>query len=186
MSTYGKNKFSYLKWIIFAGAIIFAMAYMFTILAPKSSQMAKEEVLESLFGVDKKDTIVNNSDSIPSNKTGFYVNNDVDVEDALKKCFNYNGIEIIYVGIPESRIPTIIEGKLSWLNLSEKLRAKRVKFKDNKGNSYNVYVIYDRLTGGVADVANDERYIINLENKDTIENVGCDSVINLKILKKNK
>lgn len=171
MSTYGKKKFGYLKWIIFAGAIIFAMSYMFTILAPKSSQMAKEEVLEALFGTNKKDTLVNDSDSIPRNKTGFYVNNDVDIEDALKKCFNYNDIEIIYVGIPESRIPTIVEGKLSWLNLSEKLRARSVKFKVKNGKSYNVYVIYDRLTGTVADVANDERYIINLEEKkDTIWN----------------
>jgi len=171
MSTYRKKKFRYLKWIIFAGAIIFAMAYMFTIVAPKSSQMAKKEVLERLFGHNKKNTLVNYSDSIPRNKTGFYVNNDVNVEDALKKCFNYNDIEIIYVGIPESRIPTIVEGKISWFNLNEKLRAKSVKFKDKKGKSYNVYVIYDRLTGGVADIANDERYIVNLEeNKDTIWN----------------
>jgi len=169
MSTYGKKKFGCLKYIIFTVAIVFAMAYMFAIAAPKSSQMAKEEVIERLFGSDKKDTVkINNSDTIPNNKTGFYVNNDVDVEDALKKCFNYNDIEVIYVGIPESRIPTIIEGKISWFTLNEKLRAKSVKFKDNKGNSYNVYVIYNRLTGEVADVANDERYIVNIESKDTI------------------
>jgi hypothetical protein len=172
MSTYGKKKFGCLKYTIFAVAIVFIMAYMFTIAAPKSSQMAKEEVIERLFGSDKKDTVfINNQDTIPSNKTGFYVNNDVDVEDALKKCFNYSDIEVIYVGIPESRIPTIVDGKLSWVNLSEKLRAKSVKFKDGKGNSYNVYVIYDRLTGGVADIANDERYILNVENKDTTDNV---------------
>ena len=66
------------------------------------------------------------------------------------------------------------------------MRAKSVKFKDNKGKSYNVYVIYDRLTGGVADVANDERYIVNIEQKDTldtskndIENYGGNSKIEI-------
>ena len=184
---YGKKKLGCLKYIIFAVAIIFAMAYMFTKIAPKSSQMAKEEAIERLFGSDKKDSAtVDNSDTIPSNKIGFYVNNDVDVEGALKKCFNYNDIEVIYIGIPESRIPTIVEGKISWVNLNEKLRAKSVKFKDNKGKSYNVYVIYDRLTGCVADVANDERYIVNIEQKDTldtskndIENYGGNSKIEI-------
>ena len=78
------------------------------------------------------------------------------------------GFEVIYTGIPESRIPTIVEGKLSWVNLNENLRAKNVKFKIEKGPSHNVYVIYDRLTGNVVDIANDERYIVSIENKDTI------------------
>lgn len=170
MSTYGKKKYGCLKYILFAVAIIFAMAYTFTKLAPKASQMAKEEVTERLFGVVPKDTSkAINSDTIPYNKIGGFSNRDIDIAGALSKCFNHNDIEIIYTGIPESRLPIIIEGKLSWFNLNDNLRARNVKFRIKDGAAHNVYVIYDRLTGTVVDVANDERYIINAGRKDSIQ-----------------
>lgn len=56
-----KNNFKTgcLKYFLFAGAIIFVVAYMFTIAAPKSSQMAKEELIKTIFGVsvNKADTV---------------------------------------------------------------------------------------------------------------------------------
>ena len=169
MSKYGKKSFGCLKYIIFAVAIILCVAYMFTKAAPKASQMAKEEVLERIFGTEQKDTSnVLKTDSIVHNKIGGFVSKDVDVVGSLRACFNNSNIEVIYTGIPESRIPTIVEGKLSWVNLNENLRAKNVKFKIENGPSHNVYVIYDRLTGNVVDIANDERYIVNIENKDTL------------------
>jgi len=155
-----KIKFGFWRHFFFAIAVILATGYIFTKVAPKASQMAKEEVMEG-FGVHSKDTV--KTDTIVTNKFGGYANKMVDVEGALKSIFNNNKIEIIYIGIPEIKIPTIADGKLVRINLNDNLRAKSVKFKMENGKSYNVYVIFDRLTGKVVDVINDERYIVTME-----------------------
>lgn len=57
-----KFKYVLIKYILFIVTIIFACGYIFTKTAPKSSQMAKEEVLENVFGmVIKKDSIKEDS-----------------------------------------------------------------------------------------------------------------------------
>jgi aspartyl protease family protein len=76
MATYGKKKYGCLKYILFAVAIVFAMAYTFIKLAPKTSQKAKEEVIEDIFGVSTthndndtlKTVIINKIDSIKIEK----------------------------------------------------------------------------------------------------------------------
>jgi len=166
-----KFKKSFLKYFFFAGAIIFLLAYTFTTWLPKSSQMAKEEALELIFGKNNEDTIkVEKSDSIKTNAYDFYTNNEVNIEGALSAYFNNHEIEITYVGIPESNVPAIIDGELKYISIDTGLRAKRVRFKVD-GNTYNIYVIYNRLTGEVSNIINDERYINNgkEETTDTIQ-----------------
>lgn len=160
MKKYGKFMLGFWRHVFFALAVILAVGYIFVKSAPKASQMAKEEVLEH-WGLVNKDTI--KKDTIITNKFGGYVNREVDVEGALRSIFNNTKIEIIYVGIPEIKIPTIADGKLVRINLNDNLRAKSVKFKMENGKSYNVFIIFDRLTGKVVDVINDERYIVTTE-----------------------
>ena len=155
-----KYKFGFWRHFFFALLVIIVSAYIFTTVAPKASQMAKEEVLGH-FGIHTDDTV--KKDTIITNKFGGYVNREVDVEGALKTIFNNNKIEIIYVGIPEVKIPTIANGKIVRIDLNDNLRAKSVKFKMENGKSYNVFVIFDRLTGKIVDVINDERYIVITE-----------------------
>ena len=157
---YNKIVYEFWRHFFFAVAVIIGSAYIFTKAAPKASQIAKEEILEH-WGLAHKDSVKN--DTIIVNKFGGYASKEVDVEGALKSIFNNSKIEIIYVGIPEVKIPTIADGKLVRIDLNDNLRAKNVKFKMENGKSYNVFVIFDRLTGKVVDVINDERYIVITE-----------------------
>lgn len=158
MSKYGKKKFGCLKYIIFAMAIIFTMAYTFTKVTPKASQMAKEEVTERLFGAKETalTTVTDSVIKIDSIKVSSNVS--IDIVTPLKNQFCVDSIDIIYVGIPETRVPYVREGKVLYANVDAKYRAKSIKFKLSDGLSYNVYIVYDFKTGKVIEVVNDERY----------------------------
>ena len=57
-----KFKHTLIKYFLFAIAVIIGCAYIFVKTAPKSSQMAKEEVLENVLGmVSKQDTVKEDS-----------------------------------------------------------------------------------------------------------------------------
>jgi len=157
-----KYKMKFLKYFLFAGALIFGLAYMFTIAAPKASQIAKEELINKFFGVNNGTTVTKETDSIKSVKLGGYVSTNVDVVEALKNNFAREDIEVLSVGIPETKIPIIVNGKLAQIAINRNLKAKSVKFKMS-GNIYHVYILFDRITGCVVDVINDERYTLNSE-----------------------
>ena len=57
MSKYGKKNYGCLKYFLFAVAIIGFMTYIFIGIAPKTFQKAKEEAIQSIFGVTLEDTL---------------------------------------------------------------------------------------------------------------------------------
>ena len=158
MSKYGKKKYGWLKYLILIVAIVFATLYTLTKLVPKASHMAKEEVTERLFGAKETalTTVTDSVIKIDSIKVSSNVN--VDIISPLKKQFCVDSVDIIYVCIPEMRVPYVREGKVLYANVDSKYRAKSIKFKLSDGISYNVYIVYDFKTGKVIEIVNDERY----------------------------
>ena len=158
MSKYGKKKYGCLGYIIFAVVIVFATLYTLTKVAPKASHVAKEEVTERLFG-SKEAALTTVTDSvvkIDSIKESSIVS--IDFVKPLKEQFCTDSIDIIYVGIPEKRVPYVREGKVLYANVDSKYRAKSIKFKTKNDVSYNVYIVYDFKTGKIVEIVNDERY----------------------------